>query len=113
MSADDRIHMKTPDLTPGYATREFEIAEDIIGSGANADLDSLLNLILLGDQRGENDHREPLPHHNWETIRDRAGVALLQRLQGKGEETPQTSTPTGTTMTSSGGLAASGRRSAT
>jgi hypothetical protein len=77
--------MNSRDLTPGYAVREYEAAHSIIASGDDADLDGLLNLILLGDQRSENDHREPLPHHDWEAIRDRAGAILLQRLQGQRE----------------------------
>ncbi|MGN6423649.1 MAG: hypothetical protein ACTHLA_10100 [Asticcacaulis sp.] len=86
MSADDRIHTKTPDLTPGYAVREYEAAEAVIASGADADIEGLLNLILLGDQRSENDHREPLPHQDWEAIRDQAGAVLLHRLQGQGAD---------------------------
>lgn len=85
MSADDRPLMNSRDLTPGYAVGEYEAAQSTIASGAGADIDSLLNLILLGDQRSENDHREPLPHHDWEAIRDQAGAALLQRLHGQGE----------------------------
>ncbi|MGN6423264.1 MAG: hypothetical protein ACTHLA_08150, partial [Asticcacaulis sp.] len=84
MSADDRPQTRTPDVTPGYATREFEAAQSMIASASDANIDSLLNLILLGDQRSENDHREPLPHHDWEAIRDQAGAVLLQRLQGQG-----------------------------
>jgi hypothetical protein len=56
----------------------------MIASDADADIDGLLNLILLGDQRSENDHREPLPRHDWEAIRDQAGAVLLQRLQKQG-----------------------------
>jgi hypothetical protein len=77
--------MKISALTPGYAVREYEAAEAVIASGTDADFDGLLNLILLGDQRSENDHREPLPHHDWEAIRDQAGAVLLQRLQGQGQ----------------------------
>lgn len=92
MSADDRIHMTTPDLTPGYAVREYEAAEAVIASGTDADIDGLLNLILLGDQRSENDHREPLPHHDWEDIRDQAGAVLLQRLKRQGTDEDEAET---------------------
>jgi hypothetical protein len=68
-------------LPAGYLTGQFNTAERILANSPSPE--RMLDLLLLADQldaAGESHY--PPPPGNWEGLREKAGIALMQSLSG-------------------------------
>ncbi len=77
MSINDHARSQQLSLPAGYLIGEFEMAEQVTGPDATADV--LMSVLLLADQRINGGEREHLPQ-NWTGLRNRAGAMLIAHM---------------------------------